>query len=161
MKIGHIEKNGFGKAKPTHSMTVAETPEVTTDAHSVYGLFPMSSAPDPVVTHVQVDGTALAMEVDTGAAVTIISQQTFNDHWWGAGGKPTVRTTKETLRTNTGETVKVAGVIDMTVTSPPKQLPVMIVPGNGPSLLGRNWLAELPIDWRIHQVETNTSLDKV
>ena len=39
---------------------------------------------------------------------------------------------------------------------PNKKLPLLIVEGSGPALLGRNWLKELQLDWHnIHALQTD------
>ena len=66
-----------------------------------------------------------------------------------------------TLRTYTGQCVKITGIADVTVvakTGSKHVLPLMVVPGNGPSLLGRNWLSTLQLDWSaIHHMNTTSS----
>ena len=43
-----------------------------------------------------------------------------------------------------------------------KRLPLIITRGEGPSLLGRNWLGELRIDWRgIYKVQETDALSAV
>ena len=57
--------------------------------------------------------------------------------------------------------MKITGIADVTVvakTGSKHVLPLMVVPGNGPSLLGRNWLSTLQLDWSaIHHMNTTSS----
>ena len=54
------------------------------------------------------------------------------------------------LRTYTGEEVLVIGELSVKVQSGSQvhTLPLLVVPGQGPSLLGRNWLLKLQLDWK-------------
>ena len=60
--------------------------------------------------------------------------------------------------------MKIMGVINVMVvatTGDQHQLPLMVVPGNGTSLLGRNWLSKLKLDWGVvHQLNTSHSTRK-
>ena len=51
----------------------------------------------------------------------------------------------------TGDTIPVMGVVNVTVNhnNQTKQLPLLIVKGEGPTLLGKDWLTQLTlnIDW--------------
>ena len=53
------------------------------------------------------------------------------------------------LKTYTGEHIKVLGSIDVNVIykNQKKQLPLLVVAGDGPSLFGRNWLQQIKLDW--------------
>lgn len=43
-----------------------------------------------------------------------------------------------------------------------KQLPLLVVKGQSPSLLGRDWMNKLTLDWQsIHNVQGNRQLDKL
>ena len=55
------------------------------------------------------------------------------------------------LRTYTGQEIPVRGAIDVDVEHgrQHKKLVLMVTEGDGPSLLGRNWLEELRIDWKM------------
>ena len=53
------------------------------------------------------------------------------------------------LTTYTGEKLSILGklIIDVKHCKQHKQLPLYVVKGNGPSLLGRNWLTEINLNW--------------
>ena len=88
------------------------------------------------------------MEVDTGATLSVISEETWRRHW--TRPRPHLEHSHDTLRTYTGQCVKIKGIVDVKVEGKKGEchtLPLMVVPGNGPSLLGRNWLSMLQLDW--------------
>ena len=64
-------------SQKTHSVVATETAENDTNA-SAYTLFNVSSSPsEPYVVTVQINGAELPMEVDTGASLTLNSQEHF------------------------------------------------------------------------------------
>ena len=98
----------------------------------------------------------LQMEVDTGASVSLISEET-----WKKSLTEQVAPLKSTgikLRTYTGDNMKVKGEIQVKVDIPDGQqlqLPLVVVEGKGPSLLGRDWLRQMRLDWQtIHEIRT-------
>ena len=77
---------------------------------------------------------------------------------------PTVTTPSvhSSLKTYTSEKLTVLGECEVTVeyNGQTKLLPIAIVSGDGPSLLGRNWLEQLRLDWhRIANVSRNDQLE--
>ena len=63
------------------------------------------------------------------------------------------------LRTYTGEGITVKGELSVAVQSVSQvvTLPLLVVPGQGPSLLGRNWLHKLRLDWsNIFSLQTSS-----
>ena len=94
------------------------------------------------------------MEVDTGASASLISMATY-ESLWSTSELPPLKQTDLKLCTYTGERLKMAGmlIVDVTHNGQTKQLPLLVVEGKGPSLLGRDWLEKLTLDWRqIHQL---------
>ena len=68
------------------------------------------------------------------------------------------------LRTYTGEEIGVLGCISVNVHSNEQeaQLPLLVVKGKGPSLLGSNWLTKLRLNWQeIFSVRMNHSLESL
>ena len=57
------------------------------------------------------------------------------------------------LRTYTGEEINILGSVSVTAQSDTCTctLPLLVVDGDGPSLIGRNWLTELHLDWKAVQ----------
>ena len=51
------------------------------------------------------------------------------------------------LRTYTGGSLKPLGTADVMVRGYSTTLPLLVVATEGPSLLGRNWLEKLRLDW--------------
>ena len=96
---------------------------------------------------VTANGKKLVMHVDTGAAVTIISEGTYRALWPQQG--PPITPTITSLNTYTGEPIQVKGGISLEVqhNGQSKVLPALVVRGSGPTLLGRDWMQELRLDW--------------
>ena len=86
------------------------------------------------------------MEVDTGAAVSIMSEEPCRKVFPEA----CLRSGSVLLRTYTGGPMVVAGQMDVQVkyASNSYILPLMVVAGRGPSLFGRGWLHHVHLDGR-------------
>ena len=51
----------------------------------LYSLYTVKGPrPDPIITSLNVDGQILEMEVDTGATLSIVSEEPWRRHWLGA-----------------------------------------------------------------------------
>ena len=88
------------------------------------------------------------MEIDTGAAVTIMSKDMFY-YYYHCSKVPTVKQSEEMLSTYTGEKIPIYGTVDVSVSAKDKstELPLTIVSGSGPTLLGCNWLISINMYW--------------
>ena len=84
------------------------------------------------------------MEIDTGASLTIISEATYSS--WK--NPPELSHSEIELKTYTGDKIPVVGSCEVAVKhhSQNMKLPLLIVAGNGPNLLGRNWLSHLKLN---------------
>ena len=99
----------------------------------------------------QIGDQELPMEATTGASLSIISEETY----CSLTKTPALLPTQARLHTYTGELLPVLGSITVPVHHNHQQkiLPLLVVKGGGPSLLGRDWLQHLHLDWKtIHQV---------
>ena len=98
----------------------------------------------PIVVEPQVNGRALPMEIDTGAAVSLKRVQTQEYP------SAMLRPNDVTLRTYTDKRMDVLGemLVEVVYENQRKTLPLRVVAGAGPSLFGRNWLEHLTINWR-------------
>ena len=70
-----------------------------------------------------------------------------------------------TLKTYTGEPVPVCGKLEVWIDTPDGRrlsLPLVVVAGSGSSILGRDWIRQVQIDWgRVHLLEANPNQGKV
>ena len=89
-------------------------------------------------TSFTVDGKQIDMDIDTGAAVSIISEKIFQATFQ----KVPLQAASIRLKTYTGEVMPVLGQFEATVSfkQQTEQLPVVVVKGSGPALCGKNWL---------------------
>ena len=94
------------------------------------------------------DDKPTVMEVDTGASVSLMSEAQFFDLFPNAS----LQSSCIQMKTYTLESVSVVGEITLQVKyqSQVKSLPLVVVKGSGPALLGRNWLQEIRLNW--HQI---------
>ena len=85
----------------------------------------------------QLNGKTVSMEVDTGASVSVISESTFRRLW---PDKMLNLVEDIKLSMYTGESIKVAGQVSVDAEiqgkAVDKPLPLLVVEGSGPSLLG-------------------------
>lgn len=106
---------------------------------------------------IEVEGLEIMMEVDTGASVSLVSERTYNKYW------PNKRLEKSavTLRTYSKEKLRILGSMTVSVKYKEQRhrLPLLIVAGDGSSLLGRNWLEQIKLDW--HNLNNVTSQDRL
>ena len=110
----------------------------------------MSTRP-PIKVQVGVDDCLISMEVDTGASMSLMSDATFNKLWPGRS----LSTTSVRLNTYSKEAIPVVGCTEVQVAYEGQraQLPLIVVRGEGPTLLGRNWLEKIVLDWsKIHYI---------
>lgn len=101
----------------------------------------------PYLVEVKVNGHPLTMEVDSGAAVSLATEAAVAPLMSSAQLQPS----STVLKTYTGDQIPVKGVLTVDVEYGQQQRPnlsLLVVPGNGPCLLGRDWLGMLQLDWR-------------
>jgi len=93
---------------------------------------------------VEMGGTKVDMEIDTGASCSVISQKVYDS----LESRPPLLRSLRTIKTFTGETVPLVGEADIIVRYRGRQkLLRVVVTKSGPSLLGRNWLEQLKLNW--------------
>ena len=82
------------------------------------------------------------MEIDTGASKTILNEATYGRLHDSLGP---LQTTKAALSTYKGERIPVleAVMVPVEYGGKKKNLNTLIVEGNGPNLLGRDWLEQI------------------
>ena len=111
----------------------------------------------PLQTTVKLKGHPCVVEVDTGAAVSLINENVYQS-------SPVLRrlplqSSSIQLRTYTGEGITVKSKLSVAVQSESQvlTLPLLVVPGQGPSLLGCTWLHKLQLDWyNIFSLQTSS-----
>ena len=117
------------------------------DRDREYTMYHVSSgSTKPLVVDVRINEIDIPMELDTGASVSLMSEANFQP--LREKGAVVVKT-KARLSTYTGEAITVAGTADVQVEYQGHSvvLPLIITRGEGPTLLGRNWLSVLKLDW--------------
>ena len=120
---------------------------------------------DPVMVDLLLNGKSVSMEIDTGAAVTVISEALYSE--LGDGG--VLKKAHLNLSTYTGEVVEPKGVGNVLVEYKDQKLrlPVTVVSGRVPVLLGRDWLKYLKLCWaelfpvKVNKLETDMRVKRI
>ena len=89
------------------------------------------------------------MEMDTGAAITIASQKVLENE---LGKKLVLKPTTIRLKFHDGTLRKPKGVVQVEVNdgSQSLKLPIVVTDGEGPILMGRNWISRVDLNyWEI------------
>ena len=100
----------------------------------------------PIKVPMEINDKPVYMELDTGAAMTIMSETQFKELLPGVE----LRESNVLLKTYSGERLPVKGesVVRVQHNGQSQELVLTIVAGQGPSLLGRDWLKHLRLDWK-------------
>uniref|UniRef100_A0A3B3B4L9 Gypsy retrotransposon integrase-like protein 1 n=1 Tax=Oryzias melastigma TaxID=30732 RepID=A0A3B3B4L9_ORYME len=104
---------------------------------------------EPYTVKLKLDGQKVDFEIDTGCCLTVMSKGTFKETWKSTK-HPSLKHAKIKMETYTGDSVEVIGTTRVKVQYRQQtlKLPLIVVKGDGPSLLGRGWLEEISLDWR-------------
>ena len=127
----------------------------THDTPNLEALFNVDNSTTPVITVTPtVNGIQLPMELDTGASVSLISERTWREQFQAAP----LESTSVVLKTYTGQNLRVLGqlTVDVQYEQQRNSLPLLVVTGQGPPLLGRNWLAHIRLNWQQVRLSINT-----
>lgn len=162
-KIGHIARvcKNMGKQDSTHSVQDgSQVKNVEVHNKSSYDyLFTMqeSSRSRPMLVNVQLQGVATKMELDTGAARSIMSRRFYENLWPNTKSRPKLRETSVDLRVYGGSPLDIAGEITVHVTVPSteavdKECILVITEHDGPCLLGRDWIRQLNLDLNLSEI---------
>ena len=122
--------------------------ESTSDSEELRLFTVGAKSSTPIAVELTVNGARITMEVDTGAAVSLISEQTLK----AIAPNATLQPSRVILKTYTEERMSVLGElqVDVQYHQQSTTLPLVVVAGEGPSLFGRNWLESIRLNW--HQI---------
>ncbi|XP_064402603.1 uncharacterized protein K02A2.6-like [Halichondria panicea] len=167
-KQGHISKvcrkrTRDSKADKTASRSTNQLTgsndddEEDTDEYSLF--YSSAGRTQPITVPVTLNGLDTTMEIDTGAALSVMNEHTYRSLW--PKRKPPLKPTSIRLKTYTGEHIVVKGIIRVHVLYQAQQaeLDLLVVAGKGPSLLGRDWLENLRLDWQSIKYSTTVADD--
>ena len=118
-----------------------------------------SKRQNPYKVTVLINGVNVSMEIDTGASTSVINEKTF--HTLSQSGKVLkLNSVSTVLRTYTGEVIPIVGECEVEVeyNGFKGNLVAVVISGEGPCLLGRNWLQHISLDWSA--IFNLTTMDK-
>ena len=154
-KVGHIApvcktwrkpQPARNRASGTRYVESAVQPDEEEQELAALALTVGDKSSRSIQVDVQLAGRLLTMELDTGAAVSLISKKTCQELF----PNTSLRRSTLLLRTYTGEVLKVAGemTVEVRYEQQTKKLNLVVIEGNGPSLFGRNWLRHIQLNWK-------------
>ena len=113
----------------------------------------------PLKVTLQLDECQIPMEIDTWASMSIMSEDTYRKIW----PKKKLAVSKVRLQTYSKEPLPVVGAREVLVQYEGQSatLPLIVVKGNGPTLLGRNWLGTIRINWCNIHYTPSTGLENL
>ncbi|XP_071843672.1 uncharacterized protein [Apostichopus japonicus] len=150
-KTGHIAKICRSKNTEQHKC-IQKSLQSENEMYSLFVNRAKEDVKEAIKENVTVNGHDVTFEIDTGASFTIISEKQYDSI-----GKIKLSQSYINLRTYTGETLNILGMFtaDIDYMGRSSKLPLYVVVGEGLSLIGRNWLVELKLDWeRIFNVNS-------
>ena len=164
------EKHGKHRKRPGRSRGAQKQHQVSsddsqTDDEANFGIYNVGEEahtvrvePYTVTLAVGDEGKHVTMGIDTGASRSTISESVYNEQL----SDFKLQNTNVILKSYTNEVVPVLGAIKIPVKCKHKEveLSAIVVAGNKPCLLGRDWLKNLRLDWErvfaMHRVQSET-----
>ncbi|XP_059413408.1 uncharacterized protein K02A2.6-like [Carassius carassius] len=151
------------KKRRIHKMdvNVESDDDTTSDTDAELTLHKVTAVLDDTSRVNKIEGLPIDMEVDTGAAVSLISSELYRAKL----SHIRLRHTSIVLKTYTGEVISPEGVIKVRVklNKQSARLPLYVVKGDTAPLFGREWLRRIRLNWReiktvraVHQTNEKT-----
>ena len=142
-------------SSPSTSLRQPSSPQ---EGDETYTLFTTVGGGKPLLLTVNVNKVDIQMELDTGAAVSVMSEITYVSFFRSIPLQPS----SLLLKSYTGDPITVHGTFDVQVAHAGQDLslPLVVVQGNGANLFGRNWLNVIKLDWgSIHSTLATPPVD--
>ena len=147
-KRGHIAaacrtKARQGKAQPKSNHHLDANEGGSDSDTEPYSLFTVRNpSHEPMQVELTMNGVPVSMELDTGAAVSLINSSTYKRIAQASQVQQPLLKSKVTLKTYTGELINTLGRTTTLVRYGGKKetMEVHVVEGEGPNLLGRDWM---------------------
>ena len=118
---------------------------------------------DPYKVDMMVGGSKISMELDTGASISTVGENVYYEKL----NRFQLHETNVKLKSYSGDKVPIKGVIKVPVyhdDESPQMLNLIVVEGQRPCLLGRDWLKSIKLNWkqvfRINNVESVECIQK-
>ena len=127
---------------------------VDTEEHDELPLYTINRKLNkPFLEDLQVKGKVITFEVDTGAAVTIMSSDNFRHHF----PNETISNSTLELTTYTRDKLPMLGEVKVPVSHNNQggEFMLYVVKRKGPNLLRCNWLEHLILDWKALAASVN------
>ena len=170
-KRGHLKavcrsktkKPSGGKKQPPSPRKVCQIGDEyqEEEENSLYTIKAVSAS-HPLMIQVEIDGQCVQMELDTGAAYSIMSEITYQELW--PDGELETYDVKLKCYSGTNITVKGSREVLVSYNDQVAKLTLIVVNGAGSSLFGRNWLQVITLDWNsintVANGEVQTILEK-
>ena len=144
---GQTRRNQPSTDRPVHHIDSNDTGKEQSPADIVHVHSVTPSLPESYKVPVEINGTSLLMELDTGAAVSLISKATWSQQL----NSPDLQASDLKLQSYPNRNLPVLGCCTVTArvqNADQVHLPLIVVEGQGPSLFGGNWLEKVNLDWR-------------
>ena len=174
-KVGHIQKACMSKKCPPtqpapsraqHTLTTngshTDPPPPPDDTSQTYTLFPLHTQQHPPISIVpKINGHEVSMELDTGAAISVINEVTYKTI---LAHQSPLQASNIKLHTYSGEQLIVLGKLQVTMhyNEQMVSLPLIVLKDSGPNLFGRNWLEQIRLNWpQLCTVKSSSALQDV
>ena len=174
-KVGHIQKVCMSKKHPPtqpapsraqHTLTMdgshTDPSPPPDDTSQTYTLFPLHTQQHPPISIApKINGHEVSMELDTGAAISVINEVTYQTI---LANQPPLQASNIKLHTYSGEQLVVLGELQVIVhyNEQTVSLPLIVLKDSGPNLFGRNWLEQIRLNWpQLCTVKSSSALQDV
>ena len=149
MKCTFCKKNGHVKSaclKLRNRNQTSERVNQLNDSCVTDELYNVTTKEErPIYVDVQMNGVPIKFQLDTGSSVTVINENDFRKSF----GSLALHRSDRSLGSYSGHRIKVVGEceVEVHIGMNSGTLPLVVVEGSGPPLLGRTWLQRIQLPW--------------
>ena len=150
-KVGHLKRVCKKIRQRDKAQMVIATRETDDsedgddDELELFTVYTAQGKKDGIFVSMELSGKPVKMQVDTGASVSLIPESLYQEQLKNCPLKPAAIH----LSSYTGDIIPVLGKVLVPVKYGEQEwkLPLVVVKGSKPPLLGRNWLQKIKLNW--------------